>query len=253
MTAIPLSPADYLAHLSSLVTEFERFLRTADLDAPVASCGEWRLGDLGAHLGNVHRWAASIVVTGEVAPQNFETGPDGDLADWYAAAAAELLTTLREADPAETAWTLSKTERVKAFWFRRQTHEVSVHLFDAASAAGAESKVDPQIAADGVDEVLGVMMPRVHRKAGPPPLPESLLLRATDTGNAWLLRPAAVEDDGPIVRRVSGEMVSAATVEARAEDLLLALWKRRNLAEIAPRITGDESIAHGFLAATLTP
>jgi uncharacterized protein (TIGR03083 family) len=252
MTAIPLSPADYLPHLSLLMAEFERLLRTADPDAPVESCGDWRLRDLGIHLGNVHLWAAEIVVTGEVAPQSFETGPDGDLADWYAAAAAGLLTTLRAADPAESSWTLSKTDRVKAFWFRRQTHEVAVHLFDAASAAGAESKVDPLIAADGVDEVLGMWMPRVHRKAGPPPLPESLLVRATDTGNAWLLRPADVEGDGPTVRRVSGEMVSAATVEAPAEDLLLALWKRRSVAEIAPRITGDESIARGFLAATLT-
>jgi uncharacterized protein (TIGR03083 family) len=252
MTAIPLSPADYLTHLSSLVAEFERVLRTADLDAPVESCGDWRLRDLGIHLGNVHLWAASIVVTGEVAPQSFETGPDGELADWYAAAAAGLLTKLREADPDESSWTLSKTERVKAFWFRRQAHEVLVHLFDAAGAAGAEAKADPLIAADGVDEVLGMWIPRVHRKAGPPPLPDSLLLRATDTGNAWLLRPAAVEGDGPVVRRVSGEMVSAATVEAPAEDLLLALWKRRSVAEIAPRITGDESIAHGFLAATLT-
>jgi uncharacterized protein (TIGR03083 family) len=253
MTAIPLPPADYLAHLSRLVAEFERFLRTADLDAPVESCGEWRLRDLGTHLGNVHRWAASIVTTGEASPQKFETDPAGELADWYAAAAADLLTTLREADPSEASWTMSKTERDKAFWFRRQTHEVSVHLFDAAVAAGAETTTEPLIAADGVDEVFGVMMPRVHRTSGPPPLPESLLVRATDTANAWLLRPAEVDGEGPIVRRVSGAMVSAATVEAPAENLLLALWKRRGVAELAPRITGDESIAHGFLAATLTP
>ncbi|MDT7727049.1 MAG: hypothetical protein QOI21_3625 [Actinomycetota bacterium] len=253
MTAIPLSPADYLPHLSRLVAEFERFLRMADLEAPVESCGTWRLRDLGTHLGNVHRWAESIVVTGEVSPQDFETDPGGDLADWYAEAAAGLLTTLRAVNPSEASWTLSKTERVKAFWFRRQTQEVLVHLFDAARAAGAESKMEPLLAADGVDEVLGVMMPRVHHKSGPPPLPESLLIRATDTGNAWLLRPAAVDGEGPIVRRVSGEMVSAATVAAPAEDLLLALWKRRGVAEVAPRITGDESIAHGFLAAKLTP
>lgn len=248
MDTIPLAPADYLPPLSAQVAEFERLLRTSDLDAPVVSCGDWSLRQLGAHLGNVHRWATTILVTGEPAPQDFEPEPDGDLAEWYAAGADELLSTLRDSDPAAPSWHFSVTEQVKAFWFRRQTHEVAVHLFDAARAAGAETTLEPLIAADGVDEVFVAMMPRVRRRSGPPPLPEPLLIRAADTGHSWLWSPG---EDGPVVEPDSGD--AAVTVEGPARDLLLLLWKRVAVEDTAVRITGDEAVARGFLGAKLTP
>jgi uncharacterized protein (TIGR03083 family) len=250
---IPLPPADYLPHLSRQTAEFERLLRTADLDAPVVSCGDWTLRKLGAHLGNVHRWATTIVTTGEPASQNLELEPGGDLADWYAAGAAELLATLRGADPSAPAWHFSVTEKVKAFWFRRQAQEAAVHLFDAARAAGVETVIDPLIAADGVDEVFAVMMPRARRRSGPPPLPESLTIRATDTGHTWLLSPATQTTEGPTADLVAGDTVAAATVAAPAQDLLLLLWKRLAPADTAVRISGNEASARDFLAATLTP
>jgi uncharacterized protein (TIGR03083 family) len=253
MIRLPLAPAAYLPHLIRQLAEFEHLLRTADLDAPVESCGDWRLRELGVHLGDVHQWATAIVTTGEPSPQKFDSKPGDDLADWYAAKAAELLQALRDADPAARSWHFLGTEKVNAFWYRRQTQEVAVHLFDAARAAGTEAVIDPVIAADGVDEVFTAMMPRVRRWHTPPPLPEPLLLRATDTGHAWLLRPASEAGEIPTAHQAAGEEVSAATAEASAQDLLLLLWKRRTIAEAAPRIIGDESVAHGFLTAPLTP
>jgi uncharacterized protein (TIGR03083 family) len=252
MIPLPLAPADYLPHLIRQLAEFEHLLRTADLDAPVESCGDWRLRELGAHLGDIHRWAATIVTTGEPSPQEFDSEPGDALADRYAARAAELLKALRDADPSARCWHFAGTEKVKAFWFRRQTQEVAVHLVDAARAVGAEAVIDPLIAADGVDEVVTAMLPRVRRWHAPPPLPEPLLLRATDTGHAWLLRPAS-DGEIPTGHQVAGEVFSGATAEASAQDLLLLLWKRRTIAETAPRITGDGHVAHGFLTAPLTP
>jgi uncharacterized protein (TIGR03083 family) len=250
MNTIPLPPTDYLPHLSSAAAEFERLLRTADLDAPVVACGDWNLRELGAHLGNVHRWATRIVLTGKAVPQDFEPDPGGDLADWYAASANELLTTLRDSDPAAPTWHFTVAEQVKAFWFRRQAQEVVMHLFDAARAAGRETLIDPLLAADGVDEVFTVMMPRVRKRNGPPPLPEPLLFRAVDTGHTWLWSPA---DEGPVVEPVAGKADPRAKVEGTAQDLLLVLWKRLALEETAARAVGDESVARDFLAAKLTP
>jgi uncharacterized protein (TIGR03083 family) len=251
MMKLPLDPLAYLPYLEQGMADFERLLRTADLDAPVAACGDWRLRELGAHLGHVHRWAGAIVESGEVCREKFAPEPGADVADWYAAGAAALLTTLRDADPAAPSWHFSGVENVKAFWYRRQTHEVAVHLFDARRAAGVEQDIDPLIAADGVDEVLGVMLPGVRRWHEPPPLPDTLLLRATDTGHAWPLCPAIGEGGIPAVRPMDG--TPAVTAEAAAEDLLLVMWKRRRIDEMDLKITGDESVAKAFLTAPFTP
>src|SRR4029078_11382856 len=60
------------------------------------------------------------------------------------------------ADPAEEAWTWS-SEQTVGFTFRRQAHEALIHRLDAEQAAGQGSPLDPELPADGVDEVLDVM------------------------------------------------------------------------------------------------
>jgi uncharacterized protein (TIGR03083 family) len=238
MTALP--PSSYLPHLRALTEAFAAELRAGELDAPVPNCGDWTRADLGTHLGNVHRWAATVVRTGEPQPQEFENPPSADLAQWYAESAALLLDTLAEADPAARCWHFCGTEKTKAFWFRRQVHETAVHLVDVTR--GTVPDLDPLIAADGVDEVFGAMLPRITRWHAVPSLPAPITLRATDTGHSWTLVPG----EPPAL----GEAEAASTVEAPAQQLLLRLWKR-TAAE--PRITGDEALAAAFLKAPLTP
>ncbi|MFD9892597.1 maleylpyruvate isomerase family mycothiol-dependent enzyme [Amycolatopsis sp. NPDC059027] len=249
MTTLPLPPEDYLTSLRSLTAGFAEVLRTADHTAPVPCCEPWTLADLGAHLGNVHRWAAKTVEAGEPQSQDFAAPVTGDLAAWYAEGAELLLAALAAARPEDPCWHFAGTPKVKAFWFRRQTHETAVHLVDAHRAAGTAFALDPAIAADGVDEVLTAILPRVTRWTSPPPLPEPLVLSATDTGDSWTLHPGA-EGEPPALGPATEP---AATVEATARDLLFLLWKRRPLAEVAPRISGTESVATGFLTAKLTP
>jgi uncharacterized protein (TIGR03083 family) len=238
MTALP--PQSYLTYLRALTEAFAGQLRTGELDAAVPACGDWTRADLGMHLGDIHRWAATVVRTGEPQSQEFGSTPPADLAQWYAESAALLLDALAEADPAERCWHFGGTEKTKAFWFRRQVHETAVHLVDVAR--GPAPDLDPQIAADGVDEVFGAMLPRVTRWHAVPPLAAPITVRATDTGHSWTLVPG----EPPAL----GEAEAAATVEAPAQQLLLRLWKRP-VAE--PRITGDEALAAAFLRAPLTP
>ncbi|WP_328611831.1 maleylpyruvate isomerase family mycothiol-dependent enzyme [Amycolatopsis sp. NBC_00345] len=236
MTALP--PAEYLPHLRALTEAFAAGLREGEPAAPVPACGDWTRADLGTHLGTVHRWAATVVRTGEPQPFELESPPSADLAEWYAESAALLLDTLAEADPDARCWHFCGTAKTKAFWFRRQVHETAVHLVDLTEA----SDLDPLIAADGVDEVFGAMLPRITRWHAVPPLPAPITLRATDTGHSWTLVPG----EPPVL----GEAEATATVEAPARQLLLRLWKRP-VAE--PRITGDEALAAAFLQAPLTP
>ncbi len=242
MTTMPFPARDYLPVLRELTDGFAEILRTADPAAGVPDCGGWTLRDLGTHLGNVHRWATSVVITGESQRQSFDDGPGADLAPWYADSAKQLLAALEAATPEDRCWHFAGTEKVKAFWFRRQVHETAVHLADAHAAAGTAVTLDPAVAADGVDEVLTAWLPRVSRWHAPPPLAAPLALRTTDTGDAWTLHPGEPPALGPATE-------PAATAEATAQDLLLHLWKRT---APAPRLTGDTGTAEQFLQAPFT-
>ncbi|ADJ48439.1 hypothetical protein AMES_6614 [Amycolatopsis mediterranei S699] len=237
MTTMPFAPRGYLPVLQELTGAFAEALRTADPAAAVSDCAGWTVADLATHLGNVHRWAATIARTGAVQPQNHTAEAGGDLVAWYAESARLLIGELEAADPEAPCWHFGGAEKTKAFWYRRQVHETAVHLADA----GSGHALDPAVAADGVDEVLGVMLPRVTRWHAVPQLPGPVTLRATDTGDVWTVHPGEPPALGP----VDGD---AATVEAPARDLLLRLWKRTGP---DPRATGEA--AEALLAAPLTP
>ena len=86
-----------------------------------------------------------------------------------------------------------------------------MHRWDAETALGRASVLDPALAADGVAEVIDTMAPRQVTLGRSAPLGQALRLASTDTGESWVLGP------GP----------PAATVSASAPDLLLLLWRRR--------------------------
>lgn len=251
MSAPASQPRGYLRLLTDLTGEFESLLRAADPAAPVRSCGDWSLADLGEHLGEVHRWAAAVVRTGELCRERFAPEPDTLLPDWYLAGAAQLLAVLRSADPDAPCWHFAAGEKVAAFWFRRQVLETLVHLHDAQTAARWPPTMDPSAAADGVDEVLTALLPRIRRWHEPPELPAPLLLRAGDTGHSWLLRPGR-DGEAPHAER-GGPARGATTVTATAEELLLLLWKRRSTVDSGLAVEGDPGVAETFLAAPLTP
>ncbi|MFD3451131.1 maleylpyruvate isomerase family mycothiol-dependent enzyme [Streptomyces sp. NPDC058691] len=242
---LPLAPDTHLAALRQEAAVLEQLLRTADPATPVPTCGNWTLHDLGVHLGQASRFAAAVVRTGELPREQFAPAAGERIADWYAEGAASLLATLEEADPAAPCWAFGMEDATAALWFRRATLDPAVHLVDVQLATGARVHVDPLIAADGVDEVFALMVPRVWHSSEQKPLPAPVALRTTDTGHGWLIQPGDVPHARPVD---SGP--AAATVEAPAADLLLALWKRQ---PVRPEwISGDGAAADALLTATLT-
>ena len=244
---LPLATATYLATLRVEVAALERLLRTADPDVPVATCGSWSMHDLGTHLGQASRFAAAVLQTGQLPREQFAPPARQQIADWYAEGAAALLATLQETDPTAATWAFGFEGAVAALWFRRVAQDTAVHLVDAQLATGAEVHVDPLIAADGVDEVFAVMVPRVWGSGSGQKLalPAPVALRTTDTGHSWLIQPGDMPHAMPVD---SGP--AAATVQAPAAELLLALWKRQ---PASPEwISGDIAAANALLTATLT-
>ncbi|MGY1602859.1 maleylpyruvate isomerase N-terminal domain-containing protein [Geodermatophilus sp. SYSU D00815] len=247
-----MTPAEEfrLRCVEAVVEEGERVgILAAELDAAgrlgvvVPWVPAWTAADLVGHLGTVHRWATAIVTAGTAdAPPPRPEPPDGDLLGWYGAGLTALVRALRETPPDAPAWHMSPAAPgVAAEWARRQAHELAVHRMDLEAAAGVRhAPLDPALAADGVAELLGVVVPRwAHTE----PLRSAQVLVAvsdTATGRRWEVR----------VTRGAVEVADAHSGGAQAHlsgegtQLLLHLWGRP--ADV--RVEGDaaaESVLRG--------
>ncbi len=253
MTETLLSTEACLTALESQMDAFEAIARTADPALPVAISRKWGLAGLVNHLGRVHLWAADTLATGSRG-NSFPGVPDGaDLAQWYRGCADRLLTELRAADPNDPCWNFSVVPRVKAFWFRRQLHETTIHRYDADAACGAITTIPAEIAGDGIDEVLRTMMPVGHRWEGKPApeLTGPIVVRAGDTGQRWVIEPTGgpvPAADGP---RVDPVAEPVATVDGDAATLYLWLWQRAPFGSV--RISGDVNPVRQLLESQITP
>jgi uncharacterized protein (TIGR03083 family) len=146
--------------LAAIRTEGDRLFRAAakDMTAEVPSCPGWKVTDLVGHLGVVHRHKEFIVRTlAESDPPERAVPPDHpeDLLAWYAEGVDLLLDTLEAADPEARTWTWHEPDQTVAFWIRRMAHETAVHRADAQLPHGPPTPLEPDLAADGLDEVLG--------------------------------------------------------------------------------------------------
>jgi uncharacterized protein (TIGR03083 family) len=237
---VSLSREAYLAALEQDAALVAECLRAGPLDAPVAGCPGWDLRQLVVHLGRTHRWATAALRSPE--EPTYPPGPDGErLAEWFSDGAAGLRRALGEADPAQSCWSFSLDVGTVAFWVRRQALETAVHRWDAQDALGGAGRIDPALAADGVDEVARMFYPRQVALGRRDPLGRSVTLRPVDAG-----APVPVGEGKPV-----------ATVNGPAELLLLALWQRRSgpdlVHEGAVTVDGDRDGALSVLAEVLVP
>ena len=226
--------------IEAVVTEGERFGVVAQeltsgrtgvsggLDAPVPWVPAWRARDLIGHLGTVHRWATTILRAGSTEPPPpgaTQTPPaDGNLLDWYETGLVELVATLRTTPPDAPAWHMSPAaDKVAASWARRQAHELAVHRMDLETAAGTpHAPLDAELAEDGVDELLGVVVPRWAHTEPLVSADATVGITCTDTGRTWSVRIAR-----GVVTVAAGRSGSEdAHVHGPATALLLHLWGR---------------------------
>jgi uncharacterized protein (TIGR03083 family) len=245
--------------LRDAVARMQFALADADPGATAPACGAWTVADVAEHLGGVHLWAATCLATTEFPGWDHPVRARGGqpLSDWYAGCAATLLDALAGVDPATPAWTFEEGNATAAFWRRRQVHETTIHRVDVEQAGGATHEagvegVGPALAADGVEEVLTVLMPRtlVRRRQHAPEtvirVPEPVAFVCPDAGRSWTVQLV----DGRLHTR-TGTQGAVARLTGDAAYTYLALWNR------APRdrfaVTGDEQASSRLLAAELTP
>ncbi|QEN12260.1 maleylpyruvate isomerase family mycothiol-dependent enzyme [Mycolicibacterium sp. ELW1] len=235
-------------------------LRDADLSIPVPTCPEWTLEQLMRHVGRGDRWCAQIVAEQSmdfIDPRTVEggkppAGRDNEIA-WLQAGPQQLIDAVAATGAQTPVWTFLGP-RPAAWWIRRRLHEVVVHRADAAIALGVDYTVDPALAADAITEWLERVEIQADEEGpagGDRPVADehSIHLHATDPGlgeaGEWTIlgRP-----DGIAVEQGHGK----ATVALRgpARDLLLAVVRRRTVAEEGLEVFGDAGVWDTWLART---
>ncbi|MER7887121.1 maleylpyruvate isomerase N-terminal domain-containing protein [Streptomyces fimicarius] len=250
-----LSHDRYCDEILAQTDALRAVLTGADLAATVPTCPDWTLRELAVHVGGAHRWVGEIV-RGRAADEVPEdkvpgfAGPESEdpaaLDAWLAEGAAATAAALRAAGPDAEVWTWV-TERRTAFWARRMTHETAVHRADAALAARAPYAVDAEVAADTIEEWLGIVS--LAQAEGDPEAAElrgggrSLHLHATDVpGAEWLIE---FGEDRFTWRRAHEK----ATVALRGTltDLMLVFNRRLEPTSSRVEVLGDAALLDFWL------
>lgn len=210
------------------------------LSAPVPSCPGWTVADLVRHIGSAWGWAADTVATRQRAQASAppEVTADEALLAWASANAHRLVETLRLADLDADCWTFG-LPRSARFWARRQAMESTLHAWDVEAATGRPGPIDPDLAADGVDEHLTVLVPRMVRRHPEGWEGQTVHLHRTDGDGEWFL---ALGPGGEVDARRAHAKGDVA-VRGPAEGLWLWCTGRRSAAGAGLDVVGDASLA----------
>lgn len=165
----------YDQRLATIEREADRIIELAtpsNLDRPVPGCPDWTYLDLVKHLARVYTWAGSIVEgqLGEPPSRDELTRRPDDVApvDWLADRLDFVTRALRATPESASVWNFSSdSPGAPSWWARRQMNETIIHRVDAESAAehgrstseagAAVTPVEPEVAADIVDEVFELL------------------------------------------------------------------------------------------------
>ncbi|MBB5872629.1 uncharacterized protein (TIGR03083 family) [Allocatelliglobosispora scoriae] len=237
-------------------TELLRTLiRGADLAVEVPTCPGWTLETLVRHIGGNLRTVETAVRTGEAVDSPAEqvaelTGPASHdpaaIEAWFAEGAARYVESMRKAGPDVQAqvWGIPWTTLP---WVRRGLHDIVIHRLDASIALGVDYKLDLDLAADSIDELLELFtglqaMGAIPKLADLRGLGESLLLVATDTGQSWHIDCGA---EGFTWRQ--GEGRATVTLAGNLLDVLAVFYRRQPVTSPRVQVTGDTALLDFWL------
>jgi uncharacterized protein (TIGR03083 family) len=194
-------------------------------------------------MGIHHRWVAEAIRGGGEPPgQPGKPGLRGDeLIAWLRDGVEDLAELLEASDDDDApAWSWSGDNRV-GFWRRRTALETMVHRWDGENATGVATSLDSILASDGIDEFLGIFVPRYGSAYEGDPA--TLSLSTTDAPGRWTTR----FDTGelPVTEPGDGGTPADVLLDGRAEDLCLFLWGRRGPEAVSAG--GDDDLTRAVI------
>jgi uncharacterized protein (TIGR03083 family) len=252
----PITAERWYAEIEASTEILAEIVHGADLTRPVPTCPDWTLRQLATHVGRAHRWAAEIASTRSAQFIPFRQVPDGRIPDdpalhapWLRAGAARVIEAVRKAG-SDPVWAFAGL-RPASFWARRMAHETAVHRADAQIATGRQAELEPDLAADAIDEWLGFVSGLGGEDPRADALPEGAVLHvhATDEGldgaGEWLVRRESSE---VTVQRGHGK--GDVVLRGPASRLLLVLLRRVPPDDPQVEVLGDPALLTGWLAGT---
>jgi uncharacterized protein (TIGR03083 family) len=235
-----LEPERYFALIDA---DTERMVEIGErgLDAAVPSCPGWTVADLIGHQAMVYAHKARVMADNAWPdpwpPDELrERPPLAFLRD----AKDELFQEFARHDVGEQTTTFGDDTSVM-FWVRRMALEVAVHRVDAELAHHAITPVPDDLATDGVDEILEVMLHGNRAEWGvQTDHPVDAAIAVETGGQRW----RCVVTEG-VVEVVPGSVDPVdTTVSGSPADVFLWLWGRRG--DEAVEVAGDAAAAGEF-------
>lgn len=218
-------------------------------DAVVPTCPGWDVRKLTRHLARVYAMVDLAVDTHPDGSRPQPPSPPEDFTEalrWWDEQVAALLDKLSGGDRHRAVWSFFSGGTPRS-WGRRVAHETAIHRLDVEHALaelgpehGHDLIFDPVFAADGVDEMLSVLLPGTrewdeYRSEG------HVLFHVADAGRTWLVtfRPERPPLVGTPQDAALGEPEVDATVAGTADAVYRRVWGRPSTAVV----TGDNALA----------
>ncbi len=234
---------DSARFLECLRADAERLRAAAskDLRSAVPNCPGWSVTELVEHVAEVYLHKVECMRRG-AAPEEWPPDRSGeDPLALFDRGLDELLAEFGSRSPRDASFTWYPPDQTVGFWIRRMAQETAVHRVDAEQAAGASTPVPPDLAEDGIDEVLRLFLVWETEEYMTPG--EGLLAEPDDRpvsigtpNRSWtvrLTRQGAAVTDG-------AEPAAAASVRGEPSELLLWLWGRGSDGSV--QIDGDGAL-----------
>ena len=214
---------DYATYVEHVRQDGERLAAVASgsLSNEVPSCPGWTASDLVSHVAEVYEHKIACTALGRSPdPWPPEWPADRAPLEWLGDAHRRLLEMFAASGPTTPSATWWPPDQTVGFWARRMAHETAVHRIDGELAIGSPTPVDAELAVDGVDEILVIMLAGDWSDE-PDDAATGQRVAISTGGRTWhvtLEREAvSVTDDGGDVD---------ATLAGDPSDVLLWLWGR---------------------------
>jgi uncharacterized protein (TIGR03083 family) len=214
---------EYATYVGLVRQDGQRLATAASgsLSEAVPSCPGWTVRDLVTHVAEVYEHKMACTALGKAPdPWPPEWPSDRDPIEWFGDAHGRILEMFARSGPTTPSATWWPRDQSVGFWARRMAQETAVHRIDAELAIGKPTPVNTDLAVDGVDEVLSLMLAGDWSDE-PDDAATGHRVEVSTGGKAWgvtLEREAvSIDDEG---------RPADATLRGDPSDVLLWLWGR---------------------------
>jgi uncharacterized protein (TIGR03083 family) len=214
---------DYATYVEHVRQNGERLVAAASgsLSNEVPSCPGWTASDLVSHVAEVYEHKIACTALGRSPhPWPPEWPADRDPLEWLGDAHRRLLEMFAASGPTTPSATWWPPDQTVGFWARRMAHETAVHRIDSELAIGTPTPVDAELAVDGVDEILVIMLAGDWSDE-PDDAATGQRVAISTGGRTWHV---TLEREAVSVKEDGGDV--DATLGGDPSDVLLWLWGR---------------------------